>query len=252
MAVLVVAVVLVVVGLGAVLFLGRIIKKGVETAGPKIAKVEMKLDGASVSLLSGKGALKGLLVGNPAGFKTPYAIKVGRASVALKPGSIFADKIVIQSVNVQSPEITFEGSLKGNNLGKIMENIQQFTAAEKSAPAEPKKGAGKKMQVDDLAITGGKINLSVTMLGGKSLTVPLPDVHLTGLGKDTDGITAGEMAEKLFGSIFDNTLKAVTEALGKVGKEAAEAAKDVGKAAAGRAEKAAKGVGDLFKKKSGN
>jgi len=249
MVMLVVAFVLVVLGLGTVLFLGRIIKKGVETAGPKVAKVEIKLNRATVSLLSGRGALKGLVVGNPTGFKTPYAIKVGRASVALRPSSIFADKIVVQSVDVQSPEITFEGSLKGNNLGKIKENIQQFTAAEKSAPAEPKKEAGKKMQIDDLAVTGGKIHLSMTVLGGKSLSVPLPDIHLTGLGKDTGGITAGEMVEKLFGSIFDNTLKAVTDALGKVGKEAAEAAKDVGKAAARQAEKATKRIGDLLKKK---
>jgi hypothetical protein len=60
------------------------------------------------------------------------------------------------------------------------------------------------------------------------LSVPLPDIHLTGLGKDAGGITAGELVEKLFASVLDNTVKAAAEALGKVGKEAADAAKNAG------------------------
>src|SRR5882672_6343672 len=35
------------------LSLGSIIKKGVETVGPQLTRTEMKLDGASVSVLSG-------------------------------------------------------------------------------------------------------------------------------------------------------------------------------------------------------
>jgi hypothetical protein len=248
-AVLVVAVLLMSAGLGTLLFMNSIIKKGVETAGPKIAKVEMKLDSASISLLSGRGTLRGLVVGNPAGYKAPYAIKVRQASVALKPSSVFADKVVVQSVNLLAPEITFEGSLKGNNLGRILENIRQFTATERSARAKLKQGAGKRIQIDDLAVTGGRINLSVTWLGGKALSVPLPDIHLTELGKGADGVSAGELVEKLFGSVFDNTVKAVTEPLGRLGKEATAAAKTLGETTAEGAGQASKSIGDLLKRK---
>lgn len=221
-----------------------IIKKGVETAGPKIAGVEMKLDSASVSLLSGKAALRGLLVGNPPGFKTPCAIKVGQASAVLKLSSLLGDKIVVQSAHLQAPEVTFEGSLKGNNLGRILESIRQFIAAEKSAQAKPPRRAGKRIRVDHLAVTGGVINLSATPLSGKSLRIPMPDIHLTELGKDPGGISAGELVEKLFGALFDHAVKAAAEALGQAGGEAADAAKSIGEAAAERAERSAPRIGD--------
>ena len=62
------------------LSLDSIIKKGVEAVGPQITKTEMKLEKASISILSGSGALKGFVIGNPEGYKTPSAIKVGEGT----------------------------------------------------------------------------------------------------------------------------------------------------------------------------
>src|SRR5207253_2422966 len=104
--------------------LGSVVKAGVEKVGPMVTKVPVKLDGAAVSLFSGKGTLKGLEVGNPEGFKTPNAIKVGSVGIEVVPKSVFGDKIIVHSVNVQGPEITYETDLKGNNLSKILENVQ--------------------------------------------------------------------------------------------------------------------------------
>ena len=72
---LVVVVILAVLAVG--LFLDGAIKRGVETFGPKLTKVDIKLQSVSLSLLSGAGTIKGLVVGNPEGFKTPSAISVG-------------------------------------------------------------------------------------------------------------------------------------------------------------------------------
>ena len=57
--------------------LDKAIKKGVETFGPKLTKVDIKLESVSLSLFSGSGAIQGLVVGNPEGYKTPSAISVG-------------------------------------------------------------------------------------------------------------------------------------------------------------------------------
>src|ERR1035437_10029823 len=89
---LVVVVILAVLAVG--LLLDGAVKRGVETFGPKLTKVDIKLQSVSLSLLSGAGTIKGLLVGNPEGFKTPSAIRVGEATLALKPGSLLSDKIV--------------------------------------------------------------------------------------------------------------------------------------------------------------
>src|SRR5436190_24307703 len=92
--------------LAVTFFLDGAVKHGVETMGPKLTKVDVKLDAAKLSLWSGSGNLKGLIVGNPEGYKTAHAIAVSNATLTLKPASVFGKKLVITSINVQSPEIT--------------------------------------------------------------------------------------------------------------------------------------------------
>src|SRR5438876_10673806 len=109
----VVLLVLLVLAVGvSIYFLGSIVKKGVETVGPQITRTEIRLDSATLSLLSGSGKLNGLFVGNPQGFKTDSAIKIGSVRVGVAPASIFSDKVHVKEVNVQAPEISFEGGLK--------------------------------------------------------------------------------------------------------------------------------------------
>src|SRR4051794_606538 len=86
-----IVVILIIVSLG--FFLDGAIKRGIETVGPMVAKVPITLEGVSLSLFSGSGKVKGLFVGNPEGYKTPSAIRVGQASLSLQPGSVFADKV---------------------------------------------------------------------------------------------------------------------------------------------------------------
>jgi hypothetical protein len=82
-----IALVVVLLGIAAVVAIGLslngAIKKGVETFGPQIAKVDVKLDGVKLSIFSGSGSIKGLVIGNPEGYKTPEAMSVGLASVAV-------------------------------------------------------------------------------------------------------------------------------------------------------------------------
>ena len=58
-----------VIAAGAVFFvfssLDSLIKEAVETYGSEIIQAEVKLDGVELDPGSGRGALKGLMVGNP-------------------------------------------------------------------------------------------------------------------------------------------------------------------------------------------
>jgi hypothetical protein len=217
----------------------------------------VKLDGVSLSLFSGSGTLKGFLLGNPEGYKTPSAIKFGEASVAVRPGSVLSDKIHVKHVRVIGPEITFEGTLgTKNNLGKILENIEATTGggstetkpAEKPK-AEPEGGPSKKLQVDEFLISGAKVNVGMTVLGSKALVVTIPDIHLTALGTGPEGITAGELAKLVLSHINRETLKAIEKSLGDLSKQATEILRNSANEEANKAiDKATKGVNDLLKK----
>jgi len=252
---LVVVVILAVVAVG--LFLDKAIKTGVETIGPKVTKVDIKLQSVSLSLLSGGGTIKGLVVGNPAGFKSPSAINVGEATLALMPGSLLSDKIIIKTIRVQGPEITYETNLKDSNLSKIVANMQEVTGVGQKEPAKPKEPAqpkeakpAKKLEVDEFIITGGKIHVSVTALNGGTATVPLPDIHLKDLGTGPDGITPEDLTIKVLGAIEQGTVKAAAGAVADIAKGAVNVAKDLANAGSSNAVQAVtKGVGNLFKKK---
>ncbi len=251
---LVIIVVLAVLGL--TLFLDRAIKAGVETIGPKVVGVDVKLRSVSLSPLSGSGGLKGLVVANPPGFKTPWAINVGSASLALEPRSLLSDKIIVKSISVDAPQITFETDLRANNLSKILANVQGAASGSGQEPGKPEAPAPsaeakatKRLQVDDFIIKGGKIHVSVTALGGQSASVALPEIHLQDLGQGPEGITAAELTKLVLEAIEKKAAQASAETVSDMGKGALYMAKDLAKGGTNMPEKATRSLGDLFKKK---
>jgi len=230
-------------------FLGSIVKTGVEKVGPRVTKTDVKLKTATLSLFSGSGELKNFVVANPEGYKTPSAIQVGSVAVSVQPGSVMSGKVIVHSIKMIAPEITFEGTLSGNNLSKLLDNIKGSSEQDKQAPKE-QKSSSKKLQVDDFLLTGAKVNLSTTLLGGRSATISIPEIHITNLGQGTDGITAAELAERVFSEITQKTIAAVTSEIGNLGKGATDLIKGAaGTNMAPTLDKATKGIGDLFKKK---
>jgi uncharacterized protein involved in outer membrane biogenesis len=237
--------VLIVVGVIVVgLFLGKIVKEGVNTIGPKITQTPLTVDAVDVSVLTGSARVKNLVIGNPGGFKAPNAITVGLAAVSVSPMSVLSDKIVVRSIRVESPEITFEGNpLGANNLKKIQDNVNAAAANFQSplstnqppktaAPAKP----GAKFEVDDFLITGAKVHI------GNGATLQLPDIHLTDLGKGPEGITAADLTKRVLSEVISGTIKAVAS-------DAANIGKDAGKTVGAGVNKITTGIGDLFKKK---
>jgi hypothetical protein len=251
---LVFVVILAVIGVG--MFLGNVIKAGVETIGPRVTKVDVKLDSVGLSLLSGGGTIRGLVVGNPAGFKSASSINVGEATLALVPKSLFSDKVIIKTIKIQGPEITYETNLKDNNLSRLMANVQESPGGGQKEPAKPQEPVrttegkpAKKLEVDEVVITGGKIHVAVTALAGGAATVPLPDIHLPALGTGPDGITAEELAVMVLGAIEQSSVKAAAGAVADIAKGAVYMAKDLTKPGSNTVQSVTKGLGDLLKKK---
>jgi uncharacterized protein involved in outer membrane biogenesis len=237
---------LVILAVVAVFYLGPIVKAGVEKVGSQVAKVPVKLDGATISVFSGNGELKGFVLGNPEGFKSPEAVKVGTVAISLVPKSVTSSKVIVRSIRVEAPEITYEAGLGGSNIGKILENMQSTDKQEKSGAA---KSSSKALQVDDFVITGGKIHATATVLGGMSGTLALPEIHLLNLGQGPEGVTAAELSSKVFAAITEAAAKTVAANAGNLGKIANDAIKGVGGSPQDQVKKLESGITDLLKSK---
>ena len=230
------------------LFLDRIVKAGVEKIAPTITQTTVTLEGVSLSLLSGSASLKGLAIGNPQGYTGAQAIRLGKAAVSVQPASILGDKVIVHSIEIREPEISFEGNPLGeNNLKKILDNVNAKAAADASTTNAPgAKGAGKKLQVDHFLIAGAKVHALIhTPILSKEISLTLPDIELKDLGQGPEGITPAELSQKILTQVTTATFKSLGDSLGGLGKGLLD---DVKKSPADAVNKITKGLGGLFKK----
>jgi uncharacterized protein involved in outer membrane biogenesis len=249
--IIILVVLVVAVAIVAGLFLNKIVKAGIETVGPKITQVSVKVDAVNLSLLTGSAKIDGLVVGNPEGYTTSQAISVGVVAVGVNPLSVLSDKIVVRSIEVRSPEITFEGSpFSGNNLTKIRDNVNGAPTPTPSqlpstnqATRVAASQAGRKFEVDDFLISGAKVHVNLTGVGMavKEVTLPLPDIHLTDLGKGNDGIMATDLTRRVLDALTAATIKVVAENASNLGKDAE-------KAVGSDVNKITRGLGGFLKK----
>ncbi len=239
-------IVLIVVGAIAVhFFLDGEVKKAIERIGPKITKVDVKVKTVNIILLSGSGAIKGLVIGNPEGFKSPSSISLGKVKLSLKPTSLLSKKVVIQSIVLEAPEITFEQIMGKNNLLVLRKNLDSAGGDQEQAKEE---SSAKKLQVDEFAIAGGKIHVLVNLpgIGDKAVTVSLPKIYLKDLGKEGDGITPVELSKKILTVLLEESAKEAARAVTDLASGALILGRDAGTNSSG---KITDSIGGFLKKK---
>ena len=246
--VLVLLVGLLIAGVGLLWWkLDAVVKAGVETAGPMITGVEVKLDEARVSPLSGSGHLRGFVLGNPDGYTSPSALQASDIRVKLRPSSVFSDVVVIDLVEIRAPEVTFEGNLAGNNLKDILKNVQG-EAEREEAQSEEEKAGEMKFIIGELIVADARIHASLKGLGAAKVSVGLPDFHERDIGKAEGGVTATELVAKIMKPFVASVAKAAGDGLKNAGVKVG----DLGEGGIEQVGEAAKGIKSLFQKKKDN
>ncbi len=194
--------------------LDSVVARGVGKVGGYLTGTELTMDGADLFLLSGSGAIKNLLVANPAGYSHPSALQIGKISVGLRPESVFQDTIQITQIRVLSPQINFEnGSGTNSNLAEILKNVQSILDNSNGPNTDPLQCTGRRMHVDDLWITGARLNVGPGILGSPPQMLTLPDIHLTDLGARTNGISSAELAKMILSRLNNDAIEALASGL---------------------------------------
>lgn len=262
--------------IGGVVFLysnlGDVIKEAIQRFGSEATQATVVLDNVDLDVTNGKTALSGFVVGNPAGFKTDSAFELGNIAVQVDITSLDSDTILINSVTIDSPKVTYELGSSGSNVDAIKKNVdayaKQFSSGGESSSTQDS-GPQKKIIIERLTITNGSVNVSAPFLDGKSLGTSLPTITLTDIGKDSGGANPAdvikrvidEMTKGVGGAIsglnLDDMAKQATakaqEALGAATTGAADAVKSAtegtgaaGEAASGAADDAGKALKGLL------
>jgi hypothetical protein len=262
-AIVILLIVVVVVGISK---LGPLVKVAVNTYGPKITDTELRVEDVGISLFSAEAKLKKFFLGNPKGFKSPSAMKVGSIFVDVDQGSITKNPIIINRIEVIEPEITYEKRGKSDNFQSILNNVQKNVPQKGSAKNETaEEGPGKQLIINDFIVKKGKVNLAVAMAGGilgdQEIKADLPDIHLKDIGKKKGGASAAEVAKEIFAALYAKiqspaVIGALQDQIKSLGGTSVKAAEEALKGAAGVAEGVDESAGSvtdkvkgLFKKK---
>jgi len=236
------------------LWLGSLIKRGVEQVGPSITQTSVTLRDADISLLSGRAELEDLTVGNPKGFQTPSAFRLHNATVRLDWKSVLSDTVVIEEILIDGPEISFEGTPAGSNLGTIRDNAKAYAPAESSeiAPVpkrDAQQGSGRKVVIKQFTMTNARA-IMLVRAGGvetKAQGISLQDIRLESIG----GASFHEVIATVLTSITNSASRLVTnldKPLEKGAQMLGESSKQVGQSAEKATSKALENAKGLLNK----
>lgn len=201
------------------LSLGTIIKSSLETQMPRMTQSPVQLASVTIRPLTGSGSIEGLVIGNPDGFASEYALKVGRAKLDLDPLSLFSEKVVIQTIQLDGPEIIFEGGKKANNLVAILQNLKDHGDPGRTNKPAASDGPPRKLQVNHFRLTGARVHLRLAILGGSNITLNAPEIELHDLGTGPDGVTGYELTVAVIRTLTTRIDDMVLDALAEIGRD---------------------------------
>ena len=189
--------------------LDSLVASAIRTYAPEITGVSVKLSSVKIKPADGSAALNGLVIGNPKGFKTDHALSLGEISMTLDINSLTKDVVLIKQISIIKPDVIYEHASGGSNLDAIQHHVEKYVAEKTGGKGKAKdNGPGKKFIIEHVYVKDGKAEVSAEILQGKTVAVPIPDLHLTEIGKKSNGATAGEAVNQILGAITASVTKA--------------------------------------------
>ena len=176
------------------------LRQAIESYGGRATKADVRLSGVDLDLIGGQVVLHDFTQGNPRGYDSRYAVNFGTVTVNVDPHTFDRDVIVIRRVLIDGPQITYELGASGSNLQTIQRNVNDYIGnPAATGPAAPE-GGNKRLIVEDLRITGGRVEIAATGVRNQNLAATLPDIQLRDIGKEggqARGATPAEVIEKV-------------------------------------------------------
>lgn len=196
-----------------------LVKGAIEKYGSAMTQATVGVGQVEIDATSGRGVIRNLTIGNPKGFKTPHAMKVGEVEVVIDIASVAKDVVLIRKIAISAPDVIYEKGEALTNFDAIQKHIADYLG-----PAGSKEG-GKKLIVELLTIRNAKAQASAAFMGGKTVTVALPDITLREVGRAKGGLSPGELGSEIAKAIKARLSTAVNfDALGKSAGKALERA----------------------------
>jgi len=201
--------------------LDGIVQRAISHYGSEMTGAKVSVDGVQLKTTDGSGIVRGLVVGNPAGFQSPHALKVGVIEVVVDVRTLTEPVVVIKKISIESPDVIYEKGSAGTNFEAIQRNIAKSLDSGASGGEAQKTSSGKpirKLIVEEFAIRNAHAQATSAALLGQSISTTLPDLVMHNLGKAEGGITPAQLGDRVAKALtqrlvsslgFDKALKSL-------------------------------------------
>lgn len=191
----------------------------IERVGTDVLKTEVKVSGMVVDLREGKAAIAGLTIANPDGYSRSNLFEMEGIEVDIAINSLGKKVLVIESIQIENPQILYEGDEGGSsNLQTLLNNIGSDSSATETVESED-----LMIIIDRLEFSGGLVKATSPVKPGQVANIKLTAISMTGIGKKHGGVTADVAAEKIMRKLVDEIIRAVAKAeVNKLIEEKAE------------------------------
>lgn len=231
---------LVVLALGALLFLDPLVAAAIEKGATFATGVETDVGSVDASPFAGTFEMQELSLANPPGFRAEPFLRVASARAAWQNGTILSDTIEMDELVLEGVQVSLEKGGSGTNWGAILDHLEGLSPKDTPAGSTPaKKLAIKKIEI--LNVTAGLHLSGVPLLAG-STEVKVPRIVIEDFR--SDGSTTETLAK-----LTRAVLQAILENVLSVGKDIfpADVVKDLGQGLSGLKDVLGSGAESLIK-----
>ncbi|CAE7735049.1 Proc [Symbiodinium microadriaticum] len=197
-----VSIVLFVLILGGVGFyyFDSLVVRGIEVGGSRVLGTQVDVDSALISPVGGVGSISGLRVANLEGFQSDYAFQMEEISIELDVGSVFSDVVIVESVTISQPQITYERSLTRDNIRALLNNISSGGGA--SAPAD-EAASTRRIIIREFLMENPRVNLVAASM---EAPIALPSISLRNIGEENNAATVADALRQILSAVSTSIL----------------------------------------------
>lgn len=197
--------------IGIVLYYGLsnldgLVANAIEHYGSQATGTSVSVGDVDISLTDGTAEIHHVVIANPPGYDTPYALKMKTLTVKLDLDSISTQKIVMDEIAVGGASLYAEFQGTESNLSVILDNLQQ--AGGPPPEQQPQSGIQMKFVVDHFQFYDGKVALKIERANVDRI-IQLPDISVHDIGVSTGGVSAAGLARQLLRPVFERVVDQV-------------------------------------------
>ncbi len=243
------------------LWIGTVARPLVNEIAPKITKTKFNIGKLYVNPWTGRIEVGDFVLGNPEGYSDPDAVSLKNLVIDVDMTKTIGGAYWVELVEVDGLFASYEigGENNVDNVKQILMNVaggkEKYEAQQKRKEAQEAKGVAKQNaeevgeeieeeEDEPMKFVVGRLTLSDIKLKLQVLTLPIPGFTLTDIGKDSGGVTLGNVLEtvwssilsgasgvgdgaKALGGLINSGADATAEAVGEGAKKTADAVKKI-------------------------